>query len=177
MGMKQDAFFPQLGRQFPSLEKSVQSMNAASEFAKRVTESPAMKAMNEMNESSRKLMDKLENYLESPRGRIETSLHRKGNGDNNLVSFANKIVDVLYRIETKGEQLSTLILGIFRALLLAMVFVVAPPSESGNFPTPTRVRARLMALRGLALSCAPNSSWKSDKFIHQSRHSGNRIIR
>jgi hypothetical protein len=110
---------------------------------KRLTESPAMKAMKDIADNHHKQMEALTRYARSTRGRIEMALYRK---------------------ENKGEQLATLVAKVLDGFFLAQMMAKVLPGLS-KFAKRKSGRARVMALRGLALSCAPNLFRKSDKLI------------
>jgi hypothetical protein len=136
--MNREFFAPLPSGQFLSLIKSTQAMN---EFAKQITESPAMKAMIEMADNHRKQMEAITRYARSTRGRKEMSMYRKANKGEKLAAFIAKVLDGIFLLQSMAKLLPRL----------------------SKFTNRKCGRALLMALRGLALSCAPNSSRKSDK--------------
>jgi len=104
------------------------------------TESPAMKAMREMAGNQRKQVEIITRWARSNRGRIEMALYHKENKSEKLATFIAKVLD--------GFSLAQFIATFLPSLL--------------EFTKRKSRRARLMALRGLALSCAPNLSRRSD---------------
>ena len=123
------------------------AMKAVKEIAdnhrKLVTESPAMKAMKEMADNHRKQMEAITRYARSTRGRKEMSMYRKANKGEKLAAFIAKVLDGIFLLQSMAKVLPRL----------------------SKFTKRKCGRARLMALRGLALSCAPNSSRTSDKLF------------
>jgi hypothetical protein len=109
----------------------------------KVLDSPSLKATEALAsrfQEQNKLMRKL---VANPRFRLEMQIFRKKNKGTELAEFLERVIrEVLFTISR---------------IFTVNIVRIKDESKSG--------RERMMALRGLALSCAPNTERVSDMYL------------
>lgn len=108
---------------------------------KAITESPSMKALDAMRKKYHEQTKIIRKALSNPRFRVEVQLLRKKN---------------------KGTELGAFLYTILIHYLTSLTFAVI--NVKNRLETKTG-RERMMALRGLAQSCAPNAQRVSDMYL------------
>lgn len=134
----------------PAMDSMMDSVNRLNAFAqsvtqsmKLITDSPTVKAFAEMSKRYQEHTRFLRELARNPRFKLEMQLLRKQERGNGLFALLHKIIErVLFLISR------------IRAVINVKTH---PENKSG--------RERMMGLRGLALSCAPNAKRASDMYL------------
>ena len=134
----------------PAMDSMMNSVNRLNAYAqsvtqsmKLITDSPTVKAFVEMSKRYQEHTRILRELASNPRFKMEMQLLRKKERGNGLFALLHKVIErVLFLISR------------FRTVINVKTH---PENKSG--------RARMMGLRGLALSCAPNAKRVSDMYL------------
>lgn len=134
----------------PALDSTMESVNRLNAYAKSVTQSmkvitdsPTVNAFMEMGKRYQEHTRILRELARNPRFRMEMQIFRKQKSKTGLFAFIYKII----------RDVQSLISRVRRVISVK----TSHESKTG--------RERMMALRGLALSCAPNTERVSDMYL------------
>jgi hypothetical protein len=111
--------------------------------AQKFLDSPSMKATEALASRFQEQTKSMRKLMGNPRFRLEMQIFRKKNKGTELAEFLERII----------REVSFTISRIF----IVNIVRIKDESKSG--------RERMMALRGLALSCAPNTERVSDIYL------------
>lgn len=134
----------------PAMDSMMNSVNRLNAYAqsvtqsmKLITDSPTVKAFVEMSKRYQEHTRILRELASNPRFKMEMQLLRKKERGNGLFALLHKVIKrVLFLISRIRTVINV---------------KTHPENKSG--------RARMMGLRGLALSCAPNAKRVSDMYL------------
>jgi hypothetical protein len=134
----------------PAMDSMMDSVNRLNAYArsvtqsmKLITESPTVNAFLALGKKHQEHTRILRELVKNPRFKMEMQLFRKQKRGNGLFALLHKVIErVLFLISR---------------IRTAINVKTHPENKSG--------RARMMGLRGLALSCAPNAKRVSDMYL------------
>lgn len=134
----------------PAMDSMMDSVNRLNAYAKSVTQSmkvitdsPTVKMFMELSKRYQEHTRFLRELARNPRFKMEMQLLRKQERGNGLFALLHKVIE---RVRFLISHIRTVI-----------NVKTHPENKSG--------RARMMGLRGLALSCAPNTERVSDMYL------------